>query len=88
MLNLLLTTSTAFIITLIAVPTIIKFADEKGLFDVPDSRKLHTKSIASIGGVGILIGIFLSVLLTVATGKNPEFQYFFAALLLIFFLGL
>jgi UDP-GlcNAc:undecaprenyl-phosphate GlcNAc-1-phosphate transferase len=88
MLNLLLTTSIAFIITLIAVPTIIKLADEKGLFDVPDSRKLHTKAIASLGGVGIFIGFFLSLLLTVTISNNPEFQYFFAAILLTFFMGL
>lgn len=88
MLNLLMTTSIAFIITLIAVPTIIKLADEKGLFDVPDSRKLHTKAIASLGGVGIFIGFSLSLLLTISTRQNPEFQYFFAALLLTFFLGL
>ncbi len=88
MLNLLLTTSIAFIVTLIAVPTIIKLADEKNLFDVPDSRKLHTKAIASLGGVGIFIGIALSILLTISTRENPEFQYFFAAMLLTFFLGL
>src|SRR5437899_2167006 len=88
MLNLLLTTSIAFFITLIAVPTIIKLADEKNLFDVPDSRKLHTKAIASLGGVGIFIGLALSILLTISTRENPEFQYFFAALLLTFFLGL
>ncbi|MDQ6609013.1 MAG: undecaprenyl/decaprenyl-phosphate alpha-N-acetylglucosaminyl 1-phosphate transferase [Bacteroidota bacterium] len=88
MLTLLLTISIAFIITMIAVPTIIKLADEKGLFDVPDSRKLHTKAIASLGGVGIFIGFSLSILLTISTYLHPEFQYFYAALLLTFFLGL
>jgi UDP-N-acetylmuramyl pentapeptide phosphotransferase/UDP-N-acetylglucosamine-1-phosphate transferase len=88
MLNLLLTTSIAFIITLFAIPATIKVADEKGLFDIPDSRKLHTKAIASLGGVGIFIGFLLSCLLFISTQKNPEFQYFFAAALLIFFLGI
>lgn len=89
MLNLLLTVATvSFAITFLAVPAVIRVADEKGLFDIPDSRKLHTKAIASLGGVGIFVGFFLSVLLFVPTGQSPEFQYLFAAALLTFFLGI
>lgn len=86
--NSLLTSSVSFIITFLAIPAIIKVADEKGLFDVPDSRKLHTKAIASLGGVGIFIGFFLSVFLSISTWEHPEFQYFFAAALITFFLGI
>ncbi|GAA4745381.1 MraY family glycosyltransferase [Flavisolibacter ginsenosidimutans] len=86
--NLLLTTALSFIITILAVPAVIRVADEKGLFDVPDSRKLHTKAIASLGGVGIFIGFFLSALLKISLHDNPEFQYFLAAALLTFFLGI
>jgi UDP-N-acetylmuramyl pentapeptide phosphotransferase/UDP-N-acetylglucosamine-1-phosphate transferase len=88
MVNLLLTATIAFAITFLAIPAVIRVADEKGLFDLPDSRKLHTKAIASLGGVGIFIGFFLSILLFISTGQNPEFQYFFAAALLTFFLGI
>lgn len=89
MLNLLLTVTTvSFAITFLAVPAVIRVADEKGLFDLPDSRKLHTKAIASLGGVGIFIGFLLSSLLFIPTGQNPEFQYIFAAALLTFFLGI
>jgi UDP-GlcNAc:undecaprenyl-phosphate/decaprenyl-phosphate GlcNAc-1-phosphate transferase len=89
MLNLLLTAATvSFVITFLAVPAVIRVADEKGLFDVPDSRKLHTKAIASLGGVGIFIGFFLSLLLFIPTQQNPEFQFLMAAALLTFFLGI
>src|ERR1051325_11563168 len=88
MANLLLTGSVAFVITFLAIPAIIKVADEKGLFDVPDARKLHTRPIASLGGVGIFIGFFLAVLLSISSQQNPEFQYFFAAAVLMFFLGI
>ncbi|HVF96201.1 MAG TPA: MraY family glycosyltransferase, partial [Flavisolibacter sp.] len=87
MLNLLLTPAISFIITIFAVPAVIRVADEKGLFDLPDSRKLHTKAIASLGGVGIFIGFLLSALLSTSLQQNPEFQYIFAAALLTFFLG-
>ncbi|MFL5809136.1 MAG: MraY family glycosyltransferase [Flavisolibacter sp.] len=65
----------------------MKVAREKKLYDLPDARKLHTKPIASLGGVGIFIGFFIAVLLTTGT-DNREFQYFCASAIVIFFLGL
>jgi UDP-N-acetylmuramyl pentapeptide phosphotransferase/UDP-N-acetylglucosamine-1-phosphate transferase len=88
MMNPLLTGSVAFVISFIAIPTIIRVADEKGLFDLPDARKLHTKPIASLGGVGIFIGFLLSLLLSISVQQAPEFQYFYAAAVLMFFLGI
>jgi len=87
--NLLLTAATvSFFITFLAIPAVIRVADEKGLFDKPDSRKLHTKPIASLGGVGIFIGFILSMLLFIPTSLHQEFQYILAASFLIFFLGI
>jgi UDP-GlcNAc:undecaprenyl-phosphate GlcNAc-1-phosphate transferase len=87
MLNVLLTASIAFILTFWAIPGIIRIAELKKLYDVPDARKLHTKPIASLGGIGIFIGFFLSALFTVNLKENPELQYFFPAATIIFFLG-
>lgn len=87
MTNVLLTGAVSFSITLLAIPAIIKVADQKKLFDLPDARKLHTRSIASLGGVGIFIGLFLAMLTSVPD-KGPEFQHFFASAMVIFFLGL
>jgi UDP-N-acetylmuramyl pentapeptide phosphotransferase/UDP-N-acetylglucosamine-1-phosphate transferase len=84
----MLTGSVAFVITFFAIPVIMKIAEEKKLYDVPDARKLHKKPIASLGGVGIFGGFFLAALLSVSNKTNPEFQYFFAASTVIFFLGL
>lgn len=86
--NVFLTSSISFIITLLALPAIIRVADEKKLFDLPDARKLHNRPIASLGGVGIFIGVFIAALLFISSKANPEFQYFFASALVIFFLGL
>lgn len=88
MLTVLLTVSVAFGITFVAIPAIMKVADEKHLFDVPDARKLHNHAIASLGGVGIYIGMLLAVLLTTTAQQSAEIRYFFAAALIIFFLGL
>ena len=88
MLYLVLTLSMAFIITFFTIPAIIIIAEQKKLYDVPDARKLHTRPIASLGGVGIFGGFFLVSLLAIAISSNPEFQYFFAAATIIFFLGI
>lgn len=88
MLEVLLTGSVSFAVTFLAVPVIIRVAEQKKLFDIPDARKLHTKPIASLGGVAIFIGFFLAALLSISNQTNPEFQYYFAAALVIFFLGL
>jgi UDP-GlcNAc:undecaprenyl-phosphate/decaprenyl-phosphate GlcNAc-1-phosphate transferase len=86
MLSVILTGSVAFFVTFLAIPAIMRVAKEKKLFDLPDSRKLHTDPIASLGGIGIFLGFFLSCLLTVSS--NPEIQFFFASAIVIFFLGL
>lgn len=88
MLNVILTGSLAFIITFLAIPAIMKVAEEKKLFDLPDSRKLHTNPIASLGGVGIFLGFFLSCLLLIPAKQNSDIQFFFASAIVIFFLGL
>jgi UDP-N-acetylmuramyl pentapeptide phosphotransferase/UDP-N-acetylglucosamine-1-phosphate transferase len=88
MLDVLLTTAVSFIISFLAIPVVLQIADQKKLFDVPDERKVHTHPVASLGGVGIFGGFLLASLLSIQGHLNPEFQYFFAAALVIFFLGL
>lgn len=87
MLNLILAGTVAFGITFIAIPAIIRVAEHKQLFDLPDDRKHHTRPIASLGGVGIFVGFLLAVLLSLSFQLYTEFQYFFAAAILMFFVG-
>ncbi|WP_051268173.1 MraY family glycosyltransferase [Terrimonas ferruginea] len=86
--DVLLTAAVAFIISFLAIPVVLQIADLKKLYDVPDERKLHTHPVASLGGVGIFGGFLFASLLSIQGQFNPEFQYFFAAALVIFFLGL
>lgn len=88
MITVIMTALIAFSVTYLAIPAIIKIAREKKLYDLPDARKLHTNPIASLGGIAIFLGFLLSTLLTISTKQNPEFQFFFAAAIVIFFLGL
>ncbi len=88
MLDILLTASVSFIITFLAIPVVIQIAEQKKLYDIPDERKVHTRLVASLGGIGIFAGFLLASLLSIQGYLNPEFQYFFAAALVIFFVGL
>jgi UDP-GlcNAc:undecaprenyl-phosphate/decaprenyl-phosphate GlcNAc-1-phosphate transferase len=88
MLDILLTAAVAFIITFLATPVVIQVAENKKLYDIPDERKIHTRLIASLGGIAIFGGFILASLLSIQGYLNPEFQYFFAAAMVIFFLGL
>lgn len=87
-LDVLLTASVSFIVAFLAIPIVIQVAETKNLYDIPDERKLHTKKIASLGGVGIFAGFIIASLLSIQGHLNPEFQYFFASAIVIFFLGL
>jgi UDP-N-acetylmuramyl pentapeptide phosphotransferase/UDP-N-acetylglucosamine-1-phosphate transferase len=81
----------AFLATFYAIPVIIKVADAKKLYDEPDDiRKLHTKPIPALGGLGIFIGLTFCLLLTInySASAASEFQYYIAAILLIFFVGI
>src|SRR5882762_4133479 len=88
MFDILLSVAIAFTITFLAIPVIIFVAEGKKLYDVPDARKIHNTPIPSLGGLGIFAGFILSCLVMIPLGHAPEFQYFFAAAFVIFFLGL
>jgi len=88
MLDIILTASVAFIVSFLAIPVVLQIAEKKKLYDVPDERKVHNYPVPSLGGVGIFGGFLLAALLSIQGYINPEFQYFFAAALVIFFLGL
>ncbi len=87
MLDVLLTASVSFIISFLAIPVVLQIAELKKLYDIPDERKVHSHKVTSLGGVGIFGGFLLAALLSIQGYLNPEFQYFFAAALVIFFLG-
>lgn len=79
----------SFILTLLVIPVIIVIAKAKKLYDLPDdTRKLHKEPIPSLGGLGMFIGFIFGLLLTLNFAIVPEFQFYIAAFLLIFFLGL
>ncbi len=78
----------SFFIAFFTLPVIIRIARQRSLYDVPDARKIHTTQIASLGGFAIFAGFILATLLSMPYPHAIEFQYYIAASLIIFFLGL
>ena len=88
MFDVILSVAISFTVTFLAIPVIINVAEKKKLFDVPDERKIHQTPITPLGGLGIFAGFVFGCLLTIHFKDSYEFQYFIAATMVIFFLGL
>ena len=88
MFDIILCISIAFTITYLSIPVIIVVANSKKLYDVPDARKIHDVPIPSLGGLGIFAGFVIASLTIINFSEAADFQYFFAACFVIFFLGL
>ncbi len=88
MFDIILCIAIAFSITYLSIPVIIFVANSKKLYDVPDARKIHDAPIPSLGGLGIFAGFVMASLTIIPFSAAADFQYFFAAFFVIFFLGL
>jgi UDP-N-acetylmuramyl pentapeptide phosphotransferase/UDP-N-acetylglucosamine-1-phosphate transferase len=62
MLSITLACITAFVITFLAIPSIIRVSVIKNLFDEPTERKAHASSIPTLGGLAIFAGVVFSIL--------------------------
>lgn len=85
--KLLLCFGYALFITVVLIPAIVEIAKAKGLYDVPDNRKSHSKNIPTLGGLAIFTGFAFSSLLFFNGTAFPKFQFLVAGLLIIFYTG-
>jgi UDP-GlcNAc:undecaprenyl-phosphate GlcNAc-1-phosphate transferase len=88
MLNYLFSLITAGAITAFAIPSIIKIAEIKHLFDVPDERKHHKVSIPTLGGMAIFAGLIFSITFWTDQVQIVELQFIITSLLILFFIGI
>lgn len=78
----------SFLVTFFIMPFIIRIARINKLYDIPDERKTHASQISSLGGVGIVAGLAISLLLILDfTMGDSEFQFYLASVFIIFILG-
>jgi len=86
--NIFLSGGLAFMITFFSIPVIIEVAKDKKLFDEPGERKVHKAGIPTLGGLGIFAGFIIAMLLGVPASAVSVLQYFMAAIMIIFFMGI
>lgn len=79
---------TAFAITYFAVPSVIKVAAIRNLFDEPNERKLHKNTIPALGGVAMFAGIFFSILFWAESFNFNLLRWIVLSLVIVFLLGL
>lgn len=62
-----------FLISLVSMPIIIIFCKKNELYDYSDERKIHTGNIPRLGGIGIVLGFFISAVLYLVFTKEIDF---------------
>lgn len=86
--NILISGGLAFLITFFSIPAIIEVAKSKKLFDEPGIRKVHKLVVPTLGGLGIFAGFILATLIGVPPEDSSLLQYFVAAVMIVFFMGI
>ncbi|MGJ5642444.1 glycosyltransferase family 4 protein [Formosa sp. S-31] len=77
----------ALITAFLAFPTIIFIAHAKQLVDVPDKRSVHSKTVPTLGGIGIFFAVAVVLTLFGAFLKSNILMPVVGALIILFFLG-
>ncbi len=79
---------TGFLVSLLMIPPIVKVSRAKKLGAVPNGRTSHSGQVPALGGVAIFGAICLGTLIWMRNDAFGEFKFLFAALIIIFFIGL
>ena len=85
--------TSALAIVALIMPTLIRIAQIKKLVDAPgDSRKIHERSVPTIGGVMVVLAFLLVSMFWIPAVKGEMFElkwfYMLAAAVSLFFIGL
>lgn len=78
----------SFILTFIAIPSIVRVSTIKNLVALPNGRTSHKNPTPNLGGVAIFAGVVISSVLFTGINTAHELKYIIAAMMIIFFIGL
>ncbi len=79
---------TAIIISTILIPQIIRFSLKYGWVDIPDSRKIHLRSIPNLGGIAIFLGLLIASLFWLRYFRSNDFIFIVCGALILFITGI
>jgi UDP-GlcNAc:undecaprenyl-phosphate GlcNAc-1-phosphate transferase len=79
---------TAFVVTMMTIPIIIKFAKKYSLYDMPNERKEHAFPIPTMGGIAVVAGMMTALLMWLPSHYEAMQISFFFSVIVIFFMGI
>ncbi|TAM97197.1 MAG: undecaprenyl/decaprenyl-phosphate alpha-N-acetylglucosaminyl 1-phosphate transferase [Chitinophagaceae bacterium] len=78
---------TAAIIAAYGIPSIIKVANIKKLYDKPGGRKTHKGFVPNLGGIPIFAAFFIAFLCWADFSGSSQWQYLLLGLIILHFIG-
>jgi UDP-GlcNAc:undecaprenyl-phosphate/decaprenyl-phosphate GlcNAc-1-phosphate transferase len=78
---------TAFVISMVVMPPLIKGIHYFKLFDVPDNRKEHCEPVPTMGGIASCMGLAIAVLIWFPFTKDNYTISFFFSIMVMFVIG-
>lgn len=87
MYDVILSFITAFLLSYIAIPSIINVAKVKHLMDEPGERRSHSTSTPSLGGIGIFAGMIFSIIMWTPFMYFGDLQYILCSFIILFLIG-
>jgi UDP-GlcNAc:undecaprenyl-phosphate GlcNAc-1-phosphate transferase len=79
---------TAFTVSVLIFPILIKYSQKKNIQDVPGYRRIHTRITPSIGGVAIFLGFLTSTIIWIELITWGDLKIIVGILFISFLLGL
>lgn len=78
----------SFLTGLLIFPVLIKLLVKVNITDNPGGRRIHKIKTPSMGGIGVILATFSSILILMDLYQIAELRFVFGGLLLMFFVGL
>ena len=78
----------SFFVVFFSIPTILRVAHQKNLFDEPDHRTVHKGRIPTLGGLAIFIGFMFTYSLFVDWFEFTKIPFLIPAIIIIFGIGI
>ncbi|WP_200980037.1 glycosyltransferase family 4 protein [Echinicola sp. 20G] len=73
--EVILTLTLSFITGIVVLPLVISLIKKSNIMDHPGGRKIHDRSVPSMGGIGIVLAFGTAVLINVAYEEMSQMKY-------------
>jgi UDP-GlcNAc:undecaprenyl-phosphate/decaprenyl-phosphate GlcNAc-1-phosphate transferase len=79
---------TAFVITMLSIPVIIKFSKKYSLYDMPNERKEHIIPVPTMGGIAVVTGMMTALIMWLPFHYEVKQICFFFSITALLSLGI